>query len=137
MKKIVSLFLSVLLLASSTGIGYAQHFCGGKEMMSEITIGHKNLSCGMDVEIANCDGKTKIVDDHSCCKNHITKISTDDTFAKATFNVSLNKIFIAAFVPIFVLQQVPNYDTSINYYADYNPPPMDKDIPVLYQTFLI
>ncbi len=137
MKKIISIFLSVLLLASSTGIAYAQHFCGGEEMMAEITLGQKNLSCGMDDISSDCGEETVISVAHDCCSNQFTKVSTDDNFAKATFNISLNKTFVAAFVPVFVLQQIPVYDTTNHYYADYNPPPIDKDISILYQTFLI
>ena len=48
MKKTISIFLSILILASSSGIAYAQHFCSGMEMMAEVTLGEKHLSCGMD-----------------------------------------------------------------------------------------
>ncbi len=137
MKKIISIFLSVLLFASSSGIAYAQHFCGGQEMMSEITLGHKNLSCGMTAKISDCGEEDTLSKEHDCCENQFTKISTDDNFAKATFNISLNKAFVAAFVPIFILQKLPVYEANNHFYADYNPPPIDKDIPVLYQTFLI
>lgn len=135
MKKFVSILLSVLLLASSSGIAYAQHFCGEYEMLSEITLGEKHLSCGMAMEIPDCDDG--IAQEHDCCDNQYTQITTDDTFAKASFDIDLNKTFVAAFVSVFVVQSPDNYPTNTNFFAEYHPPPLKQDFQVLYETFLI
>lgn len=136
MKKIFSIFLSVLLLASTTGIGYAQHFCGGKKMLSEITLLSKDLSCGMEMEKPSDNATAHLTEDH-CCENIVAHVKTDTNFAKASFELDFQKVFIASFVTVFVLQQVEIPSHRDDYFAVYNPPPIDKDIPVLYQTFLI
>ncbi len=139
MTKAISILLSLLMLASSSGISYAQHFCGGMEMMSEISLGEKHLSCGMvmDVTDTDCSDKNPIPDSHDCCKNHITKIQTDDNFAKASFELNLNKIFVAPFVSVFILQELEKISTQKTLFAEYNPPPLEQDLNILYEVFLI
>lgn len=135
MRKAISIILSVLLLASSTGIAYAQHFCGDYEMLSKVTLGEEHLSCGMVMEAPGCeDGDTE---DHQCCDNHYTQVNTDDNFAKANFNIDVHPPFVAAFVSVFILQQVIDYEVNTDFFPKYHPPPLYKDIPVLYETFLI
>lgn len=137
MQKVISIFLSILMLASSSGIAYAQHFCSGMVMKSEITMGEKHLSCGMeDLETTTCEQKNTISEDH-CCKNHITQIQTDDNFAKASFDIKFNKTFIASYISIFILNEVEITSTQNTFFADYNPPPLEQDLNILYDTFLI
>ncbi len=127
------------MLVSSSGIAYAQHFCGGMEMMAELSLGEKDLSCGMDMNVpdSNCDDETATPEAHDCCKNHITKIHTDDNFAKASFDLKLNKAFVATFVSVFVLQEVEITSSEKTFFADYNPPPLEQDLNILFDTFLI
>ena len=137
MKKTISIFLSLLMLASSSGVAYSQHFCGGMEMMAEITLGKKLLSCGMEETAPDCGDKTVVLKDHHCCKNHVTKIQTDDNFSKASFDLKLNKTLLATFVSVFVLQEVEIVSTEKTFFAEYNPPPLERDFNILYETFLI
>ncbi len=126
------------MLASSSGIAYAQHFCSGMEMMAEITLGEKHLSCGMvDAPDSDCGDKTAASEAHDCCKNHVTKIQTDDNFAKASFDLKLNKTFVATFVSVFILQEVEIASIEKTFFADYKSPPLEQDLNILYETFLI
>jgi hypothetical protein len=127
------------MLASSSGIAYAQHFCSGMEMMAQITLGEKHLSCGMveDSLDSNCNDEAATPEAHDCCKNHITKIQTDENYAKASFDLKLDKTFVATFVSVFIMQEVEITSTEKNFFADYNPPPLEQDLNILYDTFLI
>jgi len=127
------------MLASSSGIAYAQHFCSGMEMMAEVTLGEKLLSCGMQENIPalDCGDDNVTSEGHDCCKNHFTKIQTDDNFAKASFDLKLNKTFAATFVSVFVLQEVEITSPEKIFFADYSPPPLERDLNILYETFLI
>lgn len=135
MKKIISFILSLLLLLSSTGITYAAHYCGDFKMMEEISIGQQHLSCGMVMEDTSCDDGQQ--EDHDCCDNQYTSITTDDNFAKASFDLQLPSTFVPAFIAVFVLDEVVLFQEKTPEYSEYNPPPLIKDIPVLYETFLI
>ena len=123
-----------LLLTSSTGISYAQHFCGGVEMLSQIMLGEKEFSCGINVEIPDCTTKTS---DHGCCDSHYTSIDTDDHFAKAKFQIDFKLSTAIAAVPVNSLQVDRVYDIQSISYAEYHPPPLEQDIQVLFSTFLI
>ncbi|WP_203296170.1 HYC_CC_PP family protein [Luteirhabdus pelagi] len=134
----MSIALSLLLLLSSSGISYSQHFCGGMEMMAKLTLGEAHLSCGMDKAVDVCDEPSvSEPDDDSCCNTEYTSVETDDTFVKASFDVDFDVTFAYAFVSVFVLDIQTNLDAEQPSFSEYNPPPLDRDLPVLYQTFLI
>ncbi|RLD60278.1 MAG: hypothetical protein DRI95_15815 [Bacteroidetes bacterium] len=135
MQKAISIVLSILLLASSTSVTYAKHFCGDYEVLSTITLGKKDLTCGMSVKADDCDDNE--LKSSQCCKNKYENVDTDDNYSLTSFDVQINIPFIACFVSVFVLQQVDDDSRSIHFYANYDPPPIDKDIPVLYQVFII
>jgi len=104
-------------------------------MLSQITLGEEHLSCGMAMENAACGAE--ITEEHSCCDNEYTQVTTDSHYAKASFNLQLDQIFVAASVATFILH-IPITNTASNdFYSGYDPPPIIRDIPVLYETFLI
>lgn len=135
MKKIISIVLALLLLGSTSGLTYAQHYCGSYKMLEEITIGQKYLSCGMALEDDGCEDDKK--EEHSCCDNNYIAISTDDAFAKASFDIDFKVQFLATFVEVFVLQKHINTKQQETHFKDYSPPPIIEDLPILYETFLI
>ncbi len=138
MKKAISILLSVLMLASSSGIAYAQHFCSGMEITSQITLGEKHLSCGMDDAAASsCDDELLLMEEDHCCQNEFTQIQTDENFAKASFNIDFEKPFINTLISVFVVQNFEISTSQKTFFADYNPPPIERDLNILYDTFLI
>ncbi|MFB0942620.1 MAG: hypothetical protein QMB21_04295 [Patiriisocius sp.] len=136
MKQIISILLTLLLLISNTGITYAQHFCGGHQMMAKVTIGQERLSCGMALVKDLCD-ESHQSDTHSCCNNLYTQVAFDDTVEQPTVEFQLTPplkanttTFSASVYEILTLQKEVVYTI-------YNPPPLIKDFPVLFDTFLI
>ncbi len=135
MQKAISILLCILMLASSTNVTYAKHFCGDHEMLSVITIGEKHLTCEMKTNSNTCGDET--LEDHDCCKNKYENVEIDDDYSLTYDNAFISIPFVKSFVSVFVLQQVLFNNESVDVYADYDPPPIDKDIPVLYQVFVI
>ncbi len=136
MKQIISILLTLLLLISNTGITYAQHFCGGHQMMAKVTIGQERLSCGMALVKDLCD-ESHQSDTHSCCNNLYTQVAFDDTVEQPTVEFQLTPplkanttTFSASVYEILTLQKEVVYTL-------YNPPPLIKDFPILFDTFLI
>ena len=136
MKQIISILLTLLLLISNTGITYAQHFCGGHQMMAKVTIGQERLSCGMALVKDLCD-ESHQSDTHSCCNNLYTQVAFDDTVEQPTVEFQLTPVFdvdknaiINSVSEILTLQKQVVYTL-------YNPPPLIKDFPILFDTFLI
>ena len=134
MKKALSIFLAILMLASSSGIAYAQHYCGEYKMLSEITLGEKHLSCGMAMELPGCDDEQE---EPGCCDNEYTKVETDDTFEKSSFEINLSPVFVASFISVFVLETEELHKEHDFNFKDHDPPPLERDLQVLYETFLI
>ena len=135
MKKFISILLTILILASSTGVTYAKHYCGDFEVVSTLTMGKKNLSCGMAMEADDCDSNKENPID--CCKNTYENIDTDDNFINSSFNLQMNNSFIASFVSVFVLQDIYFSDKEIHFFNDYDPPPIYQDIQVIHQVYII
>ncbi len=134
MRKFISIVLSILLLLSSSGIAYAKHYCGDFEMMATVTLGEKQLSCGMSMEVPDCDDEKETPD---CCDNEYTSVETDETFNKANFEFSPDKTFFTAFAAVFVYTVEIIEDAEDPSYTDYDPPPLEQDLQILYETFLI
>ncbi len=136
MKQLISILLSSLILLSSTGVTYAQHFCGEYEMMAKITLGQESLSCGMVMpQDDGCSDESS--KDHNCCDNEYTQVDTDDNFSGVSFDFQLQPEILAAFVSVFMLQEIEVDRDQLNYYKDYSPPPLENNLQVLYETFLI
>ena len=136
MKQIISILLTLLLLISNTGITYAQHFCGGHQMMAKVTIGQERLSCGMAPVKDLCD-ESHQSDTHSCCNNLYTQVAFDDTVEQPIVEFQLTPplkanttTFSASVYEILTLQKEVVYSI-------YNPPPLIKNFSVLFDTFLI
>lgn len=138
MQKTIAIFLSVLLLTSATGIAYGQHFCGGNLMKSMLTFSETALTCGMEEMPATCekDSLEQSVHEKTCCENELHQVETDDHFSGTQAEFDLHKNFVFAFASVFVWNSFEQTveRTKTNHYF---PPPIDKDVQVLYQVFLI
>ena len=136
MKQFTSILLTLLLLISNSGITYAQHFCGGHQMIAKVTIGQERLSCGMAAVKDLCDESHKS-DTHSCCNNQYTQVEFDDTVEQPLIEfqiIPLLKVINKAFIPDgFEIRKLQKQVV----YTVYRPPPLVKDIPVFLETFLI
>ena len=135
MKQVISIVLTLLLLLSSSGVTYAEHFCGDHKMMGKITLGEATLSCGMAMPVSTCEDE--LAAEPHCCDNQYTSIDTDDNFAGESYDLQVNPTFVASFVAVFVLQCEREFTKDFDYFKDYSPPPLGEDLQVLYETFLI
>ncbi len=135
MQKVFSFILSLLLLLSSTGLTYAQHYCGDFVMLEKITFGEEEMNCGMAMMDDDCGDEEE--EEHDCCDNQYTNVSTDDNFAQASYDIVLNDVVVSSFVSVFVLEQTLINNQELPQFSEYNPPPLLKNISVLYETFLI
>ena len=135
-QKVASVLLAFLMLLSSSGVTYAQHFCGDHEMMAKFTLGEAHLSCGMAMELPVSDCED-MPEKPSCCDNEYTQVHTDDNFAKSDVQFDLDVSQFAllySFVFQFETQLLKNVPDA---FIDESPPPLDLDRCVLYETFLI
>lgn len=142
MKQVFSILLSFILLTSQVYLTIGTHFCGGVAVESKIILGETHLGCGMEDMEVPCDKSEKTnkngagYDKTPCCENEFQTIQTTDDFVKDAVQVDLNVDFAVAFI-----YNALNLDlfskSSQQFYTEYISPPLEKDIPVLFQAFLI
>lgn len=135
MKSFISIVLTVLILLSSSGITYAEHFCGNHKMLGKITLGEEHLSCGMKMASSGCEDE--LMEEGHCCDNQYINVDTDDNYTGVAYDLQLNPTFVASFVAVFVLQTDKEFTKDFDYYKDYGPHPLGEDLQLLYETFLI
>jgi hypothetical protein len=138
-KKALSIFLSALLLFSSTGFTVSNHFCKGSLEKVKIGFSAENLSCDMMKSDASCEQHPaqKRLKRTNCCSNQYLHFSLNDTFEKVSpkkAEIDLNFLLAFSFVSSGFVPFVQAKDHSLLFYS---PPLPDRDIPVLIQSFLI
>ncbi len=137
-----------LLLTTSTGFSLDIHYCQGK--IKSIGLFGEASSCHETTEESSCNKKTE-----GCCK--AKKTSTKDTRKDCCKNKTVNIQFDADFTdaqttPVIEPQNL-QYTTPLNVfyayrynldflgsivrYSNYKPPLLDRDIPILVQSFLL
>ena len=71
-----------------------------------------------------------------CCDNDFQSLDIDDDFSSKQTVSEFNPLLVAVFVYVYFQLNTLEGDNPI-VYADYSPPPLDKNIQTLYQTFLL
>ena len=112
------------MLVSTSGVGITTHFCGNR-VASVSMLGDGGCSCGV---MDDADG---------CCHAEREFFQLDDDFSVVP--VQTLSLSSASIISVFVyhLSLDFNEGDKLVAYLDYKPPVLNKDIPVLIQSFLI
>ena len=131
-RKISAVFMIAILLLSTTSFSVFKHFCNGK-MVAIST--EKVDSC--------CESKSVIKSDElnfsekDCCKN---ETSTKEFLPFDSVNpIKITKsqtFFLTSFYYNFIAKSTV-IQISKNFYKDFAPPKISRNIQVLFQSFLI
>jgi len=132
--------LSALVLLSSTSFTFGMHFCmgqleniaffSGAEPCEMVT---QKSPCASDKHDSDCDHK---ITEKSCCEDQTVVMEGHEDLTQVT------KVAVPDFQMIAVLYAVVSFlfsATAVDHYTfnDYSPPLIERDIPVLVQSFLI
>jgi hypothetical protein len=137
MQRIISVILIIILLVSNITLTFGVHFCSGVEVTSKIMIGHDHLSCGMASIDVTCDGsenQTFCLNNATCCETQYqTLIASVDFFIveKQQVHFHLDSAVLVLLLINDLLPKTPHF------YTEYSPPPLERNIQILFQTFLI
>lgn len=142
MIKSFSILLSFILLASPMYLTIGTHFCEGEAMETKILFWEKHLGCEMtDLEkpcndSQKTDNKGVNFDKIPCCENEYQTVRlTNEYVEKATQIVSSVEFTLTY---IYTTQNLDFSTKSTNQAnSEYFSPPFEKDVQVLFQTFLI
>ena len=146
--RITSLLMAFLMLVSSTGFSIDLHYCQGN--LKSFSFLGTAKSCHDIAQSKHCSKmkkschapKTALETDgecqKDCCSNKKIEVSPDDENQKIQIeNFSLKQIkFVTAFVKAFVLPQT-DLSQIIVPHLKYKPPLLNRDIPILVQSFLL
>jgi len=135
--KILSIFLAFTVLFSTLSFSVDKHVCMGE--VTNTSYFSDADSCGMIMESEDCTLENITYDKvqkEKCCQDVQELIPGNQNEQQAMENFELNQVqFIIAFASTYLNLFEENTD-QINF-KHYTPPLVDKDINVLYQTFLI
>ncbi|WP_196885302.1 HYC_CC_PP family protein [Aureivirga sp. CE67] len=134
--KIASSFLAFVVLLSTVSFTVEKHFCGGE--LASVSFFANADKCEMESLEKSENSVCHEVSKKSCCEDEISKLKATNTDTQCNHeNIKLPKLdFVAPFLYTFVfnfeekrIEIIPN--------KKQESPPLTKDRPVLFQTFLL
>lgn len=134
MKKVASILLTLLFLMSTSHLSFATHFCGGTAFKHGLVLDVNDFGCGMEDEITHEETDDCDIE-NNCCGNETLDLTIQDNFQNIDNQDFSSHYFVLTKVAtiIFTVTTTKN----VVAYTDYTPPLPEKDIPVLFQSFLI
>ncbi|WP_196890669.1 HYC_CC_PP family protein [Aureivirga marina] len=134
--RIASCFLAFVVLLSTFSFTIEKHFCA--EELASISFFANADNCGMEAEEGEQNAICHQVSKKKCCEDEVSNLKATNTDTQCSHeNIKLPKLdFIAPFLYTFVfnfeeksIEIIPN--------KKHDSPPITKDRPVLFQTFLL
>lgn len=138
-KKVLSIFLSFLLLFSNLGFSMNTHFCGGEPIEKSVSLGTEMLSCGMESEDSSCGNSGSLQNSFNavpCCKDINVFLQVDDELRLKWSNSSFQNLNLVAVLPSYNFIAISKAKIEFAF-IKYTPPLIKKNIQVLFQSFLI
>lgn len=134
-KRIIAGLLILIVLVGTVGVNYDSHYCNGKLIKSKISFVPSTLSCGMKmVAKKTCENNQESIS-KVCCENEHLSFELDNDFVKyiAQATVFIDNIKF----PIAILEDHIFIDEKEYEFIGYSPPPINRDIIILHESFLI
>lgn len=143
--RIIAFSLAMLILLTSSGLTLDMHMCQGN--LKSFSLFGKAKSCVELAQKKQCHKTKKSCHEQissekktckkGCCDNISTviKLSTDLVEGQTALYSAQNLQFAAVFV--YTYFGFTDYKPSPHYFQHYKPPLLNRDIPVLIQSFLI
>ena len=136
LKSIFSISLIVIFLAGVVGINYDTHYCCGEEIAAEFSIVPQPLTCGMQMDQDSNDENQDESIAPICCETDHVAFEINNDYVK--YNSHDHELQSVDFIPMDVELTIAQFRAKPNYQdLGYSPPPLDRDIIVLVQSFLI
>lgn len=133
-RRIISGLLVLIVFVGTVGINYDAHYCGGEFIKSQLSFLPSELSCGMKIDSKkNCDDSESF--SRVCCSNEHLSFELEEDFN--VDQVAANS-FISSFT--FLTSVITEYefvDETTYSFLGYSPPPLERDIVIFNQSFVI
>lgn len=134
--KIVSFFLTALILFSTSSFTVDMHFCCNK--LVDMSLIGKAKVCAEKVQKKDSPLKQcTTLQEKDCCSNESFVKTGNDTIKKANTKLEAETvIFLNTFFYVYV-NLFEGLEKNIVPFKQYRPPLISKDIQTLYETYLI
>ena len=133
-KKIMALFMSLVVLFSTMSFTIDMHYCG--DTLVETAFFHKAKGCGMEMEIPTSNSDCSAIKKGCCSEKQIIVKGQDElqlTFDKLSFE---KQLFFTSFVYSYVSLLETLGESTISF-LEYPPPLIVKKLYKLDETYLI
>lgn len=126
--------MALVVMFSTMSFSINKHYC--MDHLVDVSVIFPADSCGMDM-MTTPDTEGEQFSTTPCCSEENIAIEGQDEINTAdSISVEINKNFVAAFVYTFSALYVDEFKERPEY-KDYSPPLITKDLPVIYETYLI
>tara|TARA_B100001057_G_C22812878_1_gene936165 strand:- start:764 stop:1186 length:423 start_codon:yes stop_codon:yes gene_type:complete len=134
--KIISFFLAVLILFSTSSFTVDMHFCCNK--LVDMSLIGKAKVCAEKVQKKKEPTKQcTTLQEKDCCSNQSFVKTGDDTIKNANTQLEAESIiFLNTFFYVYV-NLFEGLEKNIVPFKQYRPPLLSKDIQILHETYLI
>ncbi|MEP5614455.1 MAG: hypothetical protein ABJP45_19540 [Cyclobacteriaceae bacterium] len=123
-RKIVNVFLAVLLLVATTGVTLNKHYCMGRLKSVAVFVSANTCEAGKE-------------DPMPCCKDTSEELKVNElTKASFDFKATADLYLLAAITYVLLEDTYSSADKQVEFY-NYDPPLPEQDIRVLTQVFRI
>lgn len=138
--KIVAVSMALLILVSTAGFAMSAHFCGGK--LQNVSFFSKVKTCETHIEkLPSChkeqSSETNEEKNPCCEEQSIVKQAQEFKVQVDSLKELKPDLKFIALVVQFVVALVPESNHHFSSYTQYSPPLIERDIPVLVQSFLL
>lgn len=139
-RKVSALILSMLVMLSSMSFTLNVHLCMGQ--IDNIALFKEAKACEMATQVTPCakeqhkEGHNHQISKKGCCEDHSIFIERQDEITK-TASVAMPDVAFVAVLYVVVAYLSAQSSVDTDSYKAYSPPLIERDIPVLIQSFLI
>ena len=144
--RIIAGLLAMLMFFTSAGLAVDMHYCQGQLKSFSLFGKAKNChemmqakaSCSHHQKMATATDTTCSEDEKDCCKNKTVYLESDQDQVQAVNSFVIDQstqLFVTAFVKSFFEKVLVEKETPV--FAKYKPPLILRDVPVLFQSFLL
>ena len=132
--KILSIFMAVVVLFSTTSFAITKHFCG--DTLVDTSIFSKAKTCGMEKNSSTKFEGCSIVKD-DCCSNQQILVDGQNELQLQVDKITFEQqVFIASFVYTYI-NLFEGLDNNVSSFEEYEPPLVVKQIFKIDETYLI
>jgi hypothetical protein len=121
MKKVFSIFLSLLILVAVLHISVAMHYCEGEVVAAKVSLSGKLASCGMTCSKEELPLQGTNYSSH-CCDNTITFCGTSSNYSPTYTFVPESYRYNFQVLAIPLELSVKSQPDNNSYYSNVSPP---------------